>query len=287
MAELTNVLTVSGVCKSYTDFALKDVTFSLPKGYIMGFIGPNGAGKTTTLKSILGVITPERGQVILFGNSNTGGGNNNSQIGVVMDNPLYVAEWTLREAELAISPFYANWDSGTFHSLLKRFNLDPRKKVKELSRGMKVKLQFSAALSHDASLLLLDEPTSGLDPAGRDEICNLLREFVASGERSVLFSTHITSDLEKAADFITFILNGEVVFTGTTDDLLCKYARVAGGELTPEQRRYVIGFRPHGVGFEGLILSENAGKMPASAVVEKASLEEIIIFAGKNGGENE
>jgi ABC-2 type transport system ATP-binding protein len=236
---MNNILEVLGLCKRYGSFALDEVTFNVPQGYIMGFIGPNGAGKTTTLKLILGMIRADSGSISV---------PDKEKIGVVMDTPLYVDEWTLNGVESAISPFYQNWNANKFSEYLKTFGLDPKKKVKMLSRGMKVKLQIAAALSHDAKLLILDEPTSGLDPVARDEICDLLREFVTDDGRSVLFSTHITTDLEKTADYTTFILDGRIVFSGAKDTLLEKYARVTGGpqEINEEQKKFVIGYREHG-----------------------------------------
>jgi ABC-2 type transport system ATP-binding protein len=165
----------------------------------MGFIGPNGAGKTTTIKLILGISRCDAGRVRLFGEEGTL--EQNERIGVVMDSPPYVEDWTANDVERAISPFYSSWDTAHYDGYLRRFGLERKKKVKELSRGMRMKLQIAVALSHNAELLILDEPTSGLDPVARDEICDLLREFVTDENKSVLFSTHITTDLEKTADY--------------------------------------------------------------------------------------
>ena len=247
----------------------------------MGFIGPNGAGKTTTIKLMLGIIKRDAGTVNIFGREANLAQNEN--IGVVMDTPMYVDEWTLANVERAISPFYKQWDKNLYADYIKRFGLDAKKKVKELSRGMKVKLQIAAALSHNAQILILDEPTSGLDPVARDEICDLLREFVTDEGKSVLFSTHITSDLEKTADHITFILNGDIVFTGEKDDLIERYARVTGGlvDLNAEQKRLVIGCREHSTGFEGMVETANVGKLPKTVLTEEISLDELIIFMNK------
>ena len=276
-----NILEVQGLHKNYPSFTLNDITFNLPSGYIMGFVGPNGAGKTTTIKLILNVIKGNSGNVKLFGQ--VGNVVQNKQIGVVMDTPMYVEDWTLRDVEKAISPFYSNWDKSEYAGYLKRFGLDSKKKVKELSRGMKVKLQIAVAFSHDAKLLLLDEPTSGLDPAARDEICDLLREFVSDETKSVLFSTHITADLDKTADYITFILNGSIAFTGAKDELLEKYIRVVGGlhDLNNEQKSFVIGYRKHSTGFEGMIETINRNKLPKAIMTERITLDEIIIFLNK------
>jgi ABC-2 type transport system ATP-binding protein len=253
----------------------------------MGFIGPNGAGKTTTIKLILDIIKADSGSVKLFGKESSIA--QNEQIGIVFDAPLYVDDWTIKDTEAALSPFYANWNTAKYADYLKRFGLDPKKKIKELSRGMKVKLQIAAALSHNARFLLLDEPTSGLDPVARDEICDLLREFVTDENNSVLFSTHITSDLDKTADYITFVLNGNIVFTGTKDDLLGKYTRVTGGlnDLNGEQRKLVIGYREHGTGFEGMVETENIGKLSGGVLSEELNLDEIIIFMNKGAAIHE
>ncbi len=278
---MNNLLEVRGLTKAYGAFTLGDVSFNLPRGYIMGLIGPNGAGKTTVIKLILGILKGDAGTVRLFGQ--TGDGAQNENIGVVMDAPMYVEEWTLGDVEKAISPFYQNWDGGQYAALLNRFGLEPGKKVKELSRGMKVKLQIAVALSHGAQLLLLDEPTSGLDPVAREEICDLLREFVSDPDRSVLFSTHITTDLDKTADYITFILGGRILFTGEKDVLLEKYARVTGGigDLTAAQKSLVIGYREHGTGFEGMIEAADGGKLPGQVLLEDITLDEVIIFMNK------
>ena len=278
---MSSILSVNGLSKRYKTFSLNKVTFEVPSGYIMGFIGPNGAGKTTTIKSILNLVNRDAGSVSFRDVELTIDGN--SRIGVVMDNPLFCDDWTLKQVESVLAPFYTNWDSKKYHQLLKEFSLSADLKVKELSRGMKVKLQIAAALSHDADLLILDEPTSGLDPVARDEICDLLREFVVDERKSVLFSTHITADLEKTADFITFILNGSIIFSGSREDLLEKYARVTGGltDLNPEQQALVIGWREHPTGFEGIVKTSDISRLPGSVLVEQPTLDEIIIYMNR------
>jgi ABC-2 type transport system ATP-binding protein len=281
---MNNVLEVRGLNKSYEGFALKDVSFEIPAGYIMGFIGPNGAGKTTTIKSILNMLHDSSGEIKLFGlEREEHAGEINEKIGVVMDSPLYVDDWSAADVETAVAPFYPHWDSAAFASLLKRFSIEPKKKVKELSRGMKVKLMVAVALSHQAELLILDEPTSGLDPVARDELCDMLADFVTAENRSILFSTHITSDLEKIADYVTFILDGKIVFTGPKEELMEKYVLIKGGlrELNPEQRRLVIGLREHATGFDGMAEAKDIGKLPKSLLVEPISLEEIVIYMNK------
>jgi len=281
---------LQGLSKKYTSkehnaFELKNISFNVPSGYITGFIGPNGAGKTTTIKLILSAISKDSGLIKMNGAEKTL--KHNEDIGIVMDNPMYAEKWTINDVEKAVSPFYKNWDSTAFAGYLKKFAIDPSKKVDELSRGMKVKLQIAVALSHSATLLILDEPTSGLDPVARDEICDLLRNFVSDESKTVLFSTHITSDLDNVADYITFILGGEIVFTGAKDVLLDKYVRIAGGadDLSPQQRKQVIGYRGHGAGFEGMVETENIGNFPG-VMAEEISLDEIIVFMNKGADIN-
>lgn len=281
---MNNALEVRALNKSYDAFSLKDVSFAIPQGYIMGFIGPNGAGKTTTIKSILNMITYPSGEVRVFGlDSRDNAALINEQIGVVMDSPLYVEDWTLTDVEAAVAPFYRHWDGKKYAQLLEQFDIDKKKKVKELSRGMKVKLMIAVALSHEAKLLILDEPTSGLDPVARDELCDLLGDFVTDANKSILFSTHITSDLEKIADYITFILNGRIVYSGLKEDLLEKYVLVKGGlqEINSEQKKLMIGLREHGTGFEGMAEAASIGRLPKDLLVEPITLDEIIIYMNK------
>ena len=287
---MNNILEVTNLVKRYDSFTLKDVSFCVPAGLIMGFIGPNGAGKTTTIKSILNMITPNSGTINLFGlNNKKNTMQINEQIGVVMDVPFFVDDWNMSDIEKAISPFYSNWNSSKYAELLGNLGIDKKKKVRELSRGMKVKLMLSVALSHNAKLLILDEPTSGLDPVARDELCNLLSDFVSDETNSILFSTHITTDLEKIADYITFIFDGRVVFTGLKDDFLDKYVLVKGGldEITTEQKKLIMGFRGHPTGFEGMIEAANQSELPKSLLFEQPTLEEIVVFMNKGGPQDE
>ncbi len=281
---MSNVLEISNLNKCYGDFSLKNVNFMLPEGYIMGFIGPNGAGKTTTIKLILNMIKRQSGDIKVFGLDNLIHDDSiKEQVGVVFDQPYFVDEWNLNEVEKAVKLFYKKWSSNKFAGYLKEFNLDRKKKVKDLSRGMKMKLMITVALSHDARFLILDEPTSGLDPVARDELMDILSEFVISETRSVLFSTHITSDLEKVADYITLINNGEIVFSGTKDLLLESYCIVKGGkyDINPEQKKMIMGLREHRAGFEGLIGTDKSGKMGNKVLIEKCTMDDIIVFMNK------
>lgn len=222
-----NVLTVKGLCKSYPSFTLKEVSFALPQGTVMGFIGRNGAGKSTTLKSVLGLVHPDKGQVTFMEQDVA----QNEQymkenIGVVLGGIDFYAQKKIKTITDVTRRFYPNWEEEKYRHYLSLFGLDETKRVRELSDGMRVKYLIALALSHQAKLLILDEPTSGLDPVSRDELTELFRAIVADGSRSILFSTHITSDLEKCADHITFIKDGEIFYTGAKADFLTEYAHL-------------------------------------------------------------
>ena len=222
-----NVLTVKGLCKSYPSFMLKEVSFALPQGTVMGFVGRNGAGKSTTLKSILGLVHPDKGQVTFMEQDAV----QNEQymkenIGVVLGGIDFYPQKKIKTITDVTRRFYPNWEEEKYRHYLSLFGIDETKRVRELSDGMRVKYLIALALSHQAKLLLLDEPTSGLDPVSRDELTELFRAIVADGSRSILFSTHITSDLEKCADHITFIKDGEIFYTGAKADFLTEYAHL-------------------------------------------------------------
>lgn len=222
-----NVLTVKGLCKSYPSFTLKEVSFALPQGTVMGFVGRNGAGKSTTLKSVLGLVHPDKGQVTFMEQDVA----QNEQymkenIGVVLGGIDFYAQKKIKTITDVTRRFYPNWEEEKYRHYLSLFGIDETKRVRELSDGMRVKYLIALALSHQAKLLILDEPTSGLDPVSRDELTELFRAIVADGSRSILFSTHITSDLEKCADHITFIKDGEIFFTGAKADFLTAYAHL-------------------------------------------------------------
>ena len=227
---MDNALEVQKLCKTYGDFSLDSVSFSLPAGSVMGFAGQNGAGKTTTIRLILNMAVRNSGGIKVFGLDNLSDELAIKQeLGAVFDDQFFVDTWRIREVEKVTKGFYRGWDSGIFCAYLEKFGLAPGKKVKELSRGMKIKLMLSVAMSHGAKLLILDEPTSGLDPVARNDLLDILREYIADGEKSVFFSTHITSDLERIADYITLIDDGRIFYTGTKKGLFEDFAAAKGG----------------------------------------------------------
>ena len=222
-----NAMEIRGLCKRYPAFELKNVTFSVPQGAVMGFIGRNGAGKSTTIKSILGLVHLDAGHVEIMGKDFAGNERFiKENIGVVLGGIDFYPKKKIRILTDVTRRFYENWDEDKYRHYLRLFAIDEEKRVDQLSSGMQVKYMVALALSHNAKLLILDEPTSGLDPVSRDELTELLRKIAADGQRSVLFSTHITSDLEKCATHIAFIKDGELQYTGSLDDFRTHYKDV-------------------------------------------------------------
>ncbi len=273
------ILSVRDLCKSYPGFTLDHVSFSLESGYIMGFIGRNGAGKTTTLKAMLGLVHPDGGEVEMFGMSFVGHEAACKQgIGLVLGGVDYYPHSRLRDIAAVTSRFYSDWDDAVYREYLARFALDEHKRVKELSAGMRVKFSLALALSHGARLLLLDEPTSGLDPVSRDELLDIFRRLVSDGEHSILFSTHIITDLEKCADTLTYIQNGRILCSDELERFRESYVAVTGdaAALTEELRSALIGCREHRFGFEGMLRTEDAERFPELSA-GPISLEEIMV----------
>lgn len=226
----------------------------------------------------------DSGEVNILGQSNDNY-QLKEELGVLFDQPYYQEDWTPIDIDKSMSLFYKNWDSAMFRDYLSRFSLNPKQKFKTLSRGMKMKLGLAAALSHDAKLLLLDEPTSGLDPVMRDEILDILRDYITAENKTVFFSTHITTDLERIADYIVYIFKGRVIYSGLKDELLEKYCILRGGEddLLSIDRNILIGCRKHYGGFEAMIDIEHIGGLPSGVVTEKVTLDDIMIFMNREG----
>lgn len=279
---------INSLNKSYGEFMLRDVSFRLPSGFIMGFAGQNGAGKTTVIKSILNMIKRDSGDIKVFGKDNIADEAEIKQnIGVVTDDFFFMSHFKLKDIDAQLKLFYNKWNSGTFKAYTQRFRLPENTPCGKFSKGMKMKLMIAAALSHEAELIILDEPTSGLDPVARDEFLDIITEYIESGNRSVLFSTHITSDLERIADYITLIRDGGIIFTGEKDELLEKYIVIKGDEadLNEEARADAIGFHNYRNGFEALFMTENAQLLPDSIITERASIDDILIFTAKENAQ--
>ncbi|MDA3847464.1 MAG: ABC transporter ATP-binding protein [Vallitaleaceae bacterium] len=281
-------LKLENINKKYEKFHLKDISFELEKGYIMGFIGSNGAGKTTTLKSILNMIHVDSGEVSVFGQHFLGNEIKLKQdMGYTFGVAVFYMKRRVKQLSMVIKRFYTNWNDDTYAYYLKRFKIDEDKKVSELSEGMKVKYALTLALSHDAKLFILDEPTSGLDPVARDNLLELFQELVESGERSILFSTHITSDLEKCADYITYINNGIIIGSDTMDHFINTYKLVKGPLNKIEQiKNNLIAYKVNSFGFSGLmetaLYTEYEG-----LTTEAPTLEDIMIYFARKEDNDE
>ena len=223
---MENILEIKNLCKKYNGFQLKNINMELPKGMIMGLIGENGAGKTTTIKAILNIINSE-GSIKIFGKDiKVNEKEIKEEIGVVLDDSFLSEYLTTKQVNSIMKSMYKNWDEQLYFKYLEEFKLPKNKLVKDFSSGMKMKLKIITALSHHPKLLVLDEPTSGLDPVARNELLDIFQEFIQNEENSILFSSHITSDLEHIADYITFINSGEIVLAKTRDELLEQYGIV-------------------------------------------------------------
>ena len=278
-----NNLELHNVSKTFSEFSLNDISFELPKGYIMGLVGSNGAGKTTTLNLIMNMMEKDAGSIKVFGKDHLEYEKQIKQdIGIVYDSSFFVDTWTVRDLEKALSMFYDEWNHDTFIRLKEQFELPDKTRIGKMSRGMQMKLMLAYACSHNAKLLLLDEPTSGLDPTTRSEILDILQDYIQDGEKSVLFSTHITTDLEKVADYITYLEHGRLVYTGSMEELLAKYCIIKGapGELTEGLRQHLIGLSQTSLGFEGLIKTDTAKKYKGF-VLDAPTVDEIIVHIGK------
>lgn len=278
-------LDVRNVTKTYPSFQLKDVSFQLEKGYIMGFIGANGAGKTTTIKSILNMIRTDRGEVHVLGKNMAGHELELKQeIGYAFGGIDFYTQSRIKRLTAVIKNFYDRWDDAAYRDYMRRFKLDENKKISQLSTGMKVKYSLALALSHGAKLLVLDEPTSGLDPVARDDLLDLFQELIVDGEISILFSTHITSDLEKCADFITFIENGRIVRSCEKERFKESYLLLNGAVSQLERvKERLISYKTNSFGFTGLIHASDFD--PASGIAAATpSLEEIMIYFAKQEG---
>ena len=277
---MNEVLKLENVNKKYPTFSLKDVSFAIEPGQIMGFIGRNGAGKTTTLKCIMNLIHFESGKISAFDKDMSENELENKQrIGFALSELNYYPNKTIRQLMSVTKKFYKNFDEQKFNEVCKLFNLDLDKKLEQLSSGMKVKYSVAIALSHQAELLILDEPTSGLDPVSRDEILDIFREIVRNKERAILFSTHITSDLDKCATNITYIHNGEIIYTGTKKDFVNSYLFIKDKTSNKSLKDRYIAYKELDDRIEGLISVNDKDYFISQGLeVREPDLEEIMVY---------
>lgn len=276
---MTEILTVRNLCKHYPAFELHDVSFSIRASSIMGLIGRNGAGKTATIKSILRLVRPDGGSVEFLGQPvDDDAAALRREAGYVSGDLCYYPRKRLSQLTAVTRSFYSAWDSARYEALLRRFSLDDSKRVCELSAGMKVKYQLACALSHGAKLLILDEPTSGLDPVSRDDLLDLLRSLCEQDGVSILFSTHITSDLDACADDVTYLQNGTVAQSVSLAGFTAPWKKLTGPEtaLAPALRGALRGLRVHRGEFEALYPSDLP--CPAGCREELADLQTVMVY---------
>jgi len=278
---MSNILEVSGLNKSYQNFSLTDVSFTLPEDCITGFIGINGAGKTTTLRTILGLAQKTSGTIKIFGKDIEDNERElKDRIGVVMDEGYFYNELSLAEMKSIIAPAYTKWSERDYKDYMERFSLNPRQEISTLSKGLRMKFALTLALSHRADLLIMDEPTSGLDPLVRSQLLAIMADYMKPGGKGVFFSTHITSDLDKTADMLILINNGKILFEQEKDDLLYNYRLVKGDVkyLSDENKKLFLNIKTTDFGFTGVTkrISEVQKSIPG-ILIEKSSIEDIML----------
>lgn len=283
---MENVIEIQNVHKSFEGFQLKDLTLTVKKGFVTGFIGGNGVGKSTTIKLIMNLLKPDSGTISVFGlNYKEHEKEIKQRIGFVYDENVFYDHLTLAEMKEIVKRSYVNWDDQLFNDYVKTFNLPLTKKIKSFSKGMMMKASLSIALSHHAELIIMDEPTSGLDPIFRRELLDILHQLMQDGNKTIFFSTHITTDLDTIADYITFIHQGEHIFTKELYQIEEEYAIVKGGLdlLDQETEKEFISIRKSNYGFEALTANkaraeEIFGEM---VLIEKPTLEDIMYYTKK------
>lgn len=277
---MNDALTISGLTKTYKDFVLNDVSFSVPSGSIVGLIGENGVGKSTTINAALGLVQKEAGIVSIFGKEELDN-EEKEQIGVVFDGNNFSENLSPKKIGHVMKDIYRSWDDQTFTRLLKQFSLPAGKPIKQFSKGMKMKLAIAVALSHHSKLLILDEATSGLDPVVRDDILDMLLDFVQDETHSILLSSHITSDLEKIADYIVFLHEGRVVFSKPKDELTEQYGIIKCGaaQFDALDKSDIIVYRKMDYEWQVLVADRNQmQKKYPKAMIVPASIDEIMLL---------
>jgi len=279
---MENILEVKNLSKKYKDFELKNISFNLKKGMIMGFIGENGAGKTTTIKAILDIIKNYKGEIKIFGLDNKKDEKNiKEDIGVVLDDIFFPEILTPFDINSIMKDSHKKWDSDLYFKYLTDFSLPKKNQIKTFSKGMRKKLEIATALAHHPKLLILDEPTSGLDPIARNEVIDIFQEFIQNEECSILLSSHITTDLEHIADYITFINNGEILLSKTCDELLDQYGIVKCHETDFKkiEKRDYIKYKKNKYEYEILVENKKEFKNKYHIpTIDKLTLEDLMVL---------
>ncbi len=280
------LLEVKNLSKHYKAFDLQNISFTLPKGYIMGYVGPNGSGKSTTLNLITNICKCSEGEIRINGIScEEDAVAYKEQIGYIGDEFYFPDNFKVKNIRQVLHNFYPTFSAKKFDGFLQRWNLPEKKPIMDFSRGMKVMLMFASVLSRDTKLMVLDEATNGLDPVMRTEILGLLQEYVMDGERSVIFSTHILSDLEQIADYIYFIHQGRTVLYDAKDELIENYLLVKGEKsaVSAKLEKALIGVIDNAYGFEALLPSDQAGLLGNDFQYEKPNIDQIVVHYIKDG----
>ena len=268
---------IKDLVKQFDNFKLGPINLTIPKGTIVGYIGQNGAGKSTTIKLLLGLLNKDSGEIKILDEINPNSVALKDKLGIVFDDLLVPEEMTLVDVEKFCSRVYSKWNKNSFYKFKEKFNLPEKKIIKNYSRGMKMKLSMAVALSHNAELLILDEATSGLDPIVREEILDLLLDFMQDENHTILISSHILSDLEKVADYIAFINDGKILFMETKDELKENYGicTLSNEEVTSIDEEAIVGRRVHSFGQE-LLVKKNL--IPNGIIFQKPSIEDVMIY---------
>ena len=282
---MKNAIEIRKLKKKYDDnFELGEINLDIPSGYVIGLIGENGAGKTTLIKSILSIINIDSGDIKIFNKNNKDEYLVKEDIGVVLDGMFFPEIMTINDINIVMKSIYKNWDSELFNKYLRKFKLSKSKKIKELSKGMRKKLEIVTALSHHPKLLILYEPTSGLDPVVRNDILEIFLDFIRDEEHTILFSTHITSDLEHIADKIVFIDNGKVILNENKDELLDNYGalKCSIDSFSKIDKDDIIRYKKNKYNYEILVSDRNKiSKKYKDCVVDKITLEDLMILVIK------
>lgn len=280
---MTSVIELNNVSKTLKGFSLKNINLEVKQGFVTGFIGPNGAGKTTTLKLIMNLIKPDSGTVKLFGLDYARHEKEiKERIGFVYDGNVFFEGLNLKDIKRFVAPAYKDWDDQLFYQYIEQFELPLNKTIRTFSKGMQMKASLAIALSHQPELIIMDEPTAGLDPIFRRELLKLLQELMLDSRRTIFFSTHITTDLDRIADYIAFIQNGELVFNHSTHHIAENYALVRGGLelLDRDTEKVFLHIHRSSTGFEALTNQVKRVKnmFGDTVVIERASLEDIMYY---------
>ncbi len=282
MTAFDNAIEIKGVTKRYDGFTLDSISFDVPKGCIMGFIGQNGAGKTTTIRSLLHITDIYSGEIRLLGLDHIKDETAiKKRIAVVFDELPFHDVFTAKDMARIFEGMYPEWDNTVYQQYLGRFQLPVKKKIGQFSKGMKMKLQIACALSHNAELLVMDEATTGLDPVVRDEILHIFMEYLQNGERSILMSSHITSDLEKIADMVTFIDKGKILLSGYKDEIIDRHGilKCDKEKIQEIDAEDIVSIRTNNFGAEVMVNDrENAGYKYRDCVIDPASLDDIMLY---------